>query len=236
VNIQFTSAAFLVVIGISPSSPANKFAHSAPADTSIIRNGARHVHEIALTFDACSPGRHPGFDRRVISVLESTQTPATLFLGGLWMIRYPSVTRRLAASPLFEIGNHTYSHPHLSRISAASLLHQIGSVDSIFHSLTGRTMGYFRPPYGELTDSVVNAAASFGLTTVLYDLPSGDPDTTFTAERLVSWVSRKARNGSIIVMHMNGRGWHTAEALPTIIANLRARGFRFVTVGRLQRE
>jgi peptidoglycan/xylan/chitin deacetylase (PgdA/CDA1 family) len=42
-----------------------------------------------------------------------------------------------------------------------------------------------------------------------------------------------ARSGSVIVMHINGRGWHTAETLPEIIARLRSRGFTFVTVSQL---
>ena len=48
----------------------------------------------------------------------------------------------------------------------------------------------------------------------MYDLASGDPDSQATSDRLIEYVVRKARNGSIVVMHANGRGWHTAEALP----------------------
>ena len=66
-----------------------------------------------------------------------------------------------------------------------------------------------------------------------YDFPSGDPDKHITKERLVAWVLAKARPGSIVVMHMNRHGWHTAEALPEIIAGLRAKGFTLATVGEL---
>jgi peptidoglycan/xylan/chitin deacetylase (PgdA/CDA1 family) len=52
-------------------------------------------------------------------------------------------------------------------------------------------------------------------------------------KKLIEYVTRNARNGSIVVMHINRRGWHTAEALPEIIARLRRRGYEFVTVGRL---
>jgi peptidoglycan/xylan/chitin deacetylase (PgdA/CDA1 family) len=71
---------------------------------------------------------------------------------------------------------------------------------------------------------------------VQYDLASGDPDPAATAERLVRTVAQRARNGSIVVMHMNGRGWHTAEALPVIIDDLRRRGFELTTVGDLIRN
>ena len=69
-----------------------------------------------------------------------------------------------------------------------------------------------------------------------YDLPSGDPDTNATKEKLIEYVSTMTKNGSVIVMHMNGRGWHTAEALPEIIDRLRKRGFIFVTVSELMKE
>jgi peptidoglycan/xylan/chitin deacetylase (PgdA/CDA1 family) len=70
-----------------------------------------------------------------------------------------------------------------------------------------------------------------GLHTIEFDLASGHPDTNATKEKLIAYVTGKATNGSIIVMHINHRGWHTAEALPEIIRKLRARGFELVTVG-----
>jgi peptidoglycan/xylan/chitin deacetylase (PgdA/CDA1 family) len=72
-----------------------------------------------------------------------------------------------------------------------------------------------------------------GLVTVEYDLASGDPDRHATKEKLVEYVTSAAHSGSIIVMHINQRGWHTAEALPDIIAMLRKRGYKLVTVGEL---
>jgi peptidoglycan/xylan/chitin deacetylase (PgdA/CDA1 family) len=74
------------------------------------------------------------------------------------------------------------------------------------------------------------------LTTVEYDLASGDLDLHATKEKLVDSVTDKARNGSIIIMHIDRRGWHTAEALPVTVARLRERGYMFVTVGELIRS
>jgi peptidoglycan/xylan/chitin deacetylase (PgdA/CDA1 family) len=68
------------------------------------------------------------------------------------------------------------------------------------------------------------------------DLPAGDPDPALGAERLRRHVIASARNGSIVVLHVNGRGWHTAEALPGIVAGLRAKGFELVTVGEMLRR
>ena len=56
----------------------------------------------------------------------------------------------------------------------------------------------------------------------------GDPDPHETANRIVSETLEGARPGDILINHINGRGWHTAEALPRMIAGLEAKGFRFV--------
>jgi len=142
----------------------------------------------------------------------------------------PEQTKRLAAHPQFELANHTFSHPHLNQIPDDSIRLELLRTQEIMASLTGRRPTLFRPPYGEYSERVVQIAAETGLKTVQFDLASGDPDPSFTKERLVRYVTSMAKNGSIIVMHINGRGWHTAEALPEIIDQLHKRGFRFVTV------
>jgi peptidoglycan/xylan/chitin deacetylase (PgdA/CDA1 family) len=68
------------------------------------------------------------------------------------------------------------------------------------------------------------------------DLASGDPDPEISAERLRRHVVGSARNGAIVVMHVNGRGRRTAEALPGIVAGLREKGFELVTVGEMLRR
>jgi len=102
--------------------------------------------------------------------------------------------------------------------------------------LTGRPAALFRPPYGVHDDRIVRIAASLGLVTVGYDLASGDPDPGIGARRLVRGVTGGARNGSIVVMHINGRGRHTAEALPEIVRRVSVAGLTLVTVGEMVRE
>lgn len=196
-------------------------------------HGLRSKKEIALTFDACSTHKPGGYDDSVTSVLIAAKIPATIFLGGKWMIEQEKHTRLLASLPQFELGNHTYLHPHLTKVSDQRIRSELQKTQDILFKLTGKRATLFRPPYGEYDERVVRIAAELGLTTVEYDLPSGDPDTLATKQRLIDWVLRKTRNGSIIVMHINKRGWHTAEALPEIILRLKERGFTFVTVGKL---
>jgi peptidoglycan/xylan/chitin deacetylase (PgdA/CDA1 family) len=98
--------------------------------------------------------------------------------------------------------------------------------------LTGRQGTLFRPPYIEYNDRLVATAKSIGLTTITCSVISGDPDRHIGADRMTRAVLDQAKPGAFIIMHVNGRGWHTAEALPAIIAGLRARGYTFVTVSK----
>ena len=190
-------------------------------------------HRVALTFDACSTLDRSYYDERVVAALRQANAKATLFLSGRWAETHLAEVRGLAHDPLFELGNHSYIHPHMTEVSPERQREELLWTQQILLSLTGKLPRFFRPPYGEVDAEVAAVAAEAGLRTVEYDFPSGDPDKKITEERLVAWVIAKARPGSIIVMHMNRHGWHTAEALPEILAGLRAKGLVLSTVGEL---
>lgn len=199
----------------------------------VIRHGVRRKKWVALTFDACSTQGLSRFDEGVIKALIKHKVPATLFLGGKWMEEHPDETIELANHPQFELANHTHLHPHLTRESDERIRDELVHTQDILYTLTGRVATLFRAPYGELDARVARLAAEQGLVSVQYDLASGDPDPNISARRLSDYVVERARNGSIVVLHMNGRGWHTAEALPRIIYKLRKEGFKLMTVGAM---
>jgi peptidoglycan/xylan/chitin deacetylase (PgdA/CDA1 family) len=226
-----------------PTTPATFQKTEAPPATplpavfgEVIAHGPRNSNGVALTFDACSTRDVSKYDARVTRELIATQTPATLFIGGSWAREEAAHVKELAANPLFELGNHSYSHPHMTKVSPARVKRELLDTQAELFALTGKQPLLFRPPYGEYDDKLVKAAAEVGLTTIEYDLASGDPDQHATKERLVEWVLKKARPGSIIVMHINHTRFHTSEALPGIIEGLRARGLKPMTVSDLIRE
>ncbi len=196
-------------------------------------HGARKGKDLALTFDACSMRSRGRLDTAVAGILLQTRTPATIFLGGKWAKNVAAALRPLVADTLIEFGNHAYMHPHLLTYSSDSVRLEIMKAQRAIKRATGKTPVLFRAPYGEVDARVAAIAESLGLRVIEYDLASGDPDSMITAEALVRYVTLMARGGSIIVMHINSRGWHTAEALPEIIAGIRKKGYRFVTVSRL---
>ena len=199
----------------------------------VVKNGPRRKKRIALTFDACSTQGPSQFDERVIRTLIAMQVPATLFLGGKWMEEHPDETQELANHPHFELANHTYLHPHLPRESDARVREELARTQDMLYTLTGRRATLFRAPYGELNARVISLGAEAGMIAIQYDLASGDPDPRISSKRLIEYVRDQSRNGSIVVMHMNGRGWKTAEALPRIVLGLRKKGYKLVTVSEL---
>ncbi len=198
-----------------------------------IFHGSRHEKKIALTFDACPSSVHGGFDAKIIQVLIDSGVPATFFLSGKWIKKHKNEVKKLALVPKFELGNHSYSHPHCTTISDDSILQELKKTELLLESISGTSAKLFRPPYVETDQRVESIAKEIGLITVMYDLASGDPDSTISRERLVHYVVTNTRNGSIIVMHVNGRGWHTSEALPEIIQALHNKGFIFSKVSEL---
>ena len=199
----------------------------------VVRNGPRRKKKIALTFDACSTQSPSRFDEGVIRTLIDMKVPATLFLGGNWMEEHPDETIELARYPQFELANHTYLHPHLPRENDERVREELRRTQDLLYTLTGRAATLFRAPYGELDARVARLVGEEGLVSIQYDLASGDPDPRVSTKRLLEYVADAAKNGSIVVMHMNGRGWRTAEALPRIILRLRKKGYKLVTVSEL---
>jgi peptidoglycan-N-acetylglucosamine deacetylase len=207
-----------------------------PVAPAVVSHGPRRERLVALTFDACATRRASGFDEAIARTLIETRTAATLFLGGKWMLEHPDATRQLAGEGLFELANHGFLHQHLTQLNDDEVRRELLWTQAVMYSLTGRQGALVRAPYVELDERVIRLIAETGLTAVQCDVPSGDPDPALSSERLRRHVVETARNGSIIVMHLNGRGWRTAEALPGIIAGLRHRGFELVTVGDMLRR
>lgn len=227
---------WLAVLGLFCSLPASAAGHAPPLPPvapQVITHGNRAVKAVALTFDACQTRKPSGYDARIIGVLRATHTPATLVLGGRWMETHPDATRSLAADPLFELGNHSYLHPHMTQITPAQMRQELQQTQDVLYRLTGKQGVVFRPPYGEYNPSLVQEAARLGLKTLTWEVVTGDPDPHIKAPAIVRTVLSRARPGSVVIMHMNGRGWHTAEALPAVIRGLRKRGYRLVTVSQL---
>jgi peptidoglycan/xylan/chitin deacetylase (PgdA/CDA1 family) len=148
----------------------------------------------------------------------------------------------IAAHPeLLEVGNHTLHHCDLrdggggascpaTPPSAAFIRSELTTAAAIIASLSGQApTPYWRPPYGASDATVRAVAASVGYTkTVMWHVDTIDWDPDTSAALIVSRVLDKATDGSIVLMHLGG--YHTLEALPILVAELRDRGYQLTTI------
>jgi peptidoglycan-N-acetylglucosamine deacetylase len=207
---------------------------------------------VALTFDLCEAASEvAGYDGGVIDYLRAEKVKATLFAGGKWLVHHSERGGQLLADPLFEIGTHGWSHANLHLATKPVLDTEIGGGVAAFteatKALTTRACArnsadltripkapkLFRFPFGTCNPEGLAAAATEGQLAIQWDVVTGDPDKHITAEAIARAVLAETKPGSIIVAHANGRGGHTAEALPLFVPQLRARGYEFVTVSEL---
>jgi peptidoglycan/xylan/chitin deacetylase (PgdA/CDA1 family) len=188
---------------------------------------------VAITFDACATRTQGyGFDRAIFELLRAENVPATIFVSGRWVESHPDVMGELAAETLIEFGDHSYDHPHMRRLTPARIGEQIDQTEAAL-SRYGKKSVAFRPPFGEWNPRLLEVTQDRNLPAVMWDVVSGDPSATVSAEEMIRTVLRKTKPGSIVIFHINGRGRNTAEALPVILRELRARGLRFVHVSEL---
>ena len=188
---------------------------------------------VAITFDACATRTHlASFDRNVFDVVKREGVPITIFVSGRWVEAHGDVMTELASEPLVEFGDHSYDHPHMSNLPVARIVEEIDQTEAALARYGKRSVA-FRPPFGEWSHRLVYVVQDLRLPTVTWDVVSGDPSARTTVDGMIRNVLGKARPGSIIIFHINGRGWKTAEALPAILRGLRERGFRFVPLSAL---
>jgi len=204
-------------------------------DGGVLVHGRRDSGLVALTFDACPTQHVPPFATDIVDELEQAGAPATFFISGRWAEAHPAALRRLAADPRFEIALHGYRHRHMTGASHDAIVAEIRDGRTALLQLGETPDALFRPPYGETPRLMQEAARDAGVTPVLWDVAPGDPDPHETATRIEHDVLRHIAGGSIVIMHVNGRGVATAAALPTILKGIEARGLHLATVGDLVR-
>ncbi len=204
-----------------------------PFPVDILYHGSRTRPEVALTFDACPRKERPEFSTEIANFLQKEGIPATFFVSGLWAVNSKDALKRLATVPWFQIGMHGYHHWKSSDLTEPVIASEIERTWETIVQLGGTPQPFFRPPYGDCPPKLVKVAKSLGVLTVMWDVVSGDPNPRNTAEVLEHRVLTLTRNGSVIIMHVNNGGIFTAQALPTIVAHLRAQGFTFVSVADL---
>ncbi|MFN0096239.1 MAG: polysaccharide deacetylase family protein [Dehalococcoidia bacterium] len=203
-------------------------------------NGPRDVAKIALTFDM---GGRVDPALAIMDWLEANSVRATIFMTGAIVRNVNTdagrqVLGRIAARPdLFDIANHSDTHPDFTTIPASEMVAELAAAErEVARFLKASPRPFFRPPFGAQDADVVAGAAKAGYpVTVMWDVDTIDwrPESEGgpTANEIVTKVLAQAKAGSIVLMHLGG--YNTLDALPRIVAGIKERGLQPVTLSDL---
>jgi peptidoglycan-N-acetylglucosamine deacetylase len=200
----------------------------------VIKSGPPACPGIALTFDLCPVKKGSGYDQPLMDYLIQHRIPSTFFMSGKWMARHEEDVDHLLGMQFFEIGTHGEVHAHLPMHNADEQRTEILGPVKVLHDHYAHEATLFRPPYGEYNDVTVDVVKALGLRFIQWDIESGDPDPTLTAEQILSRVSKRAKPGSIIVFHANGKGKQTRQVIEQLTTEVLPRkGLKPMTVSEL---
>lgn len=180
---------------------------------------------IALTFD---DGPYPKVTGHILDVLEKNGVCATFFVLGSRIEGREDVLTRMEELGC-EIGNHSFSHADLTRLSKADCQRELSDTDAEIRRVTGHEASVVRPPYGYYNKTVMSAAER---PLILWTVDTNDWRGKAPGE-IADYVIQQAKEGSVILMH--DQQTQTADAMEMIIPTLIEEGFRFVTVSELIR-
>lgn len=182
---------------------------------------------IAMTFD---DGPSPETTPRLLDILKQRNIKATFFMIGQNAERNPAIVQRILAEG-HEIGNHSWTHPQLSKLSDDRVTEEINKTQAAIKSACGYTPVLLRPPYGAITARQKDwIEKQFGLSVIIWSVDPFDwkrPGASVIEQRILAG----ARPGAIILSHDIHK--QTVDAMPATLDALAAKGFKFVTVSQL---
>jgi len=211
---------------------------TAAGPATVVYHGVTSRRVVALTFDA---GADAGNTAAILATLRDAGVRATFGVTGLWVEQNRDLALAIAAGG-HELINHGYHHMSFTGrstdtapLSPEERALELSRTETTVYHLTQRsTRPYFRPPYGDIDDSVLRDAANAGFGTVVMWTVDTLGWQGASAGDIVARCVAGAAPGAIYEMHVGGES-RDAEALPGVIAALRERGYGFETIDEILR-
>lgn len=182
--------------------------------------------KVAISFDAAWGAEKTP---EILDILDRYSVKTTFFLVGFWIDEYPETLKEIAARG-HEIGNHTATHPHLNSLSREAIKEELGIVHDQIQALTGQSAFLFRPPFGEYSNKVIEAAGELGYYTIQWSVDSLDW-RDLSADAIHDRVVGNIHPGAIVLFHNNAT--NTPAALPRIIESLQEQGYEIVPISEI---
>jgi len=221
-------------LGIGALLTPEATASAALAKTSAgpdISHGSRKRHEVALTFHGAG---NNAYAKSILQAAADAKAGISVFAVGTWLKASPEMARAILDAG-HDLGNHTMTHPVLTRLSLAKVEREIDECAALLKKLTGSKGKWFRPSGTSRSNSVIRTAAGrAGYKNCLtYDVDSLDY-TDQSPAATARAVAKSIKPGSIVSLHFGHA--HTVKAMPLILADLASRGLKPVTLTRLLRK
>ena len=184
-----------------------------------------------LTFDA---GYENGYTAQILDVLQAHNVKAAFFLVGNYIEQNPELVQRMVRDGHI-VGNHTYHHYDMSRISdPAAFEQELRDLEDLFYETTGQQLPrYYRPPQGIYSESNLRMAQQLGYKTVFWSLAYVDwlTDDQPTAEEAFAKLIPRVHPGAIVLLHSTSKT--NAEILDELLTRWEQEGYCFATLDDL---
>ena len=183
--------------------------------------------QVAISFDAAWGNDDT---EQLIDILAEYEVPATFFVVGAWVDKYPESVKQLSDAG-HQIQNHSNTHPHMPQLSKMQMKDEIESCNKKIEAITGVCPTLLRPPYGDYDNALIEVMEEMKMNTIQWDVDSLDWKDNATPDSICQRVTSKVKNGSIVLFHNDAD--HTPEALPNILKCLKDEGYEFVFISDL---
>ncbi len=219
---------FLGPVGPSQIQILERARQNVLSYTDYVARGAPNKKEVALTFDDGPGAQTP----QILKILNQTKTPATFFQLGQNVAEFPLAAQAVAVSG-YPIGDHTTDHKDLKTLSRADQEAEIDGMTNTSRQHGLQSPVLFRPPYGSYNKDTLDVLAKRKMIMALWAVDSEDWRLP-GVDAIVQNVLGNIQAGDIVLMHdAGGDRSQTIAALPRIIAGLKQRGLKPVTVPQL---
>ncbi len=182
---------------------------------------------IAVSFDAAWGNDDT---QTLIDILAEYDAPATFFVVGSWVDKYPESVKALSDAG-HQVQNHSNTHPHMPQLSKMQMADELEACNRKIEAITGVRPSLLRPPYGDYDNALIEVVDSLDMKAIQWSVDSLDWKENATADSIYKRVTSKVTNGSIVLFHNDAE--HTPEALPNILKTLKDEGYEFVFIDDL---